>query len=97
MKALVSGISFAIPIDIAKDFLNKAKSRPPTSKPIRSPMDYYIGISMLTLTPSILGEIKARTDKLDDITAGVFLPNVAVGSPAYRYNFRWYCCYKLTT
>ncbi|EDV22717.1 uncharacterized protein TRIADDRAFT_58565 [Trichoplax adhaerens] len=88
MKAVVSGISFAIPIDVAKEFLKNAQLRSSTSKTRRSRMDYYIGISMLTLTPSILGEIQARTDKLDDITTGVFLPNVAAGSPAYRAGLR---------
>ena len=41
----------------------------------------YIGITMLTLTPSIINEMRLRGE-FQNVTYGVFIHRVIVGSPA---------------
>ncbi|CAG9134484.1 unnamed protein product [Plutella xylostella] len=76
---LDSGISFAIPIDYVKEFLEKRKTKPPeVSK-------RYLGITMLSLTPTILMELRMRNPELPtDIQHGILVWKVIVGSPAYN-------------
>lgn len=68
------GISFAIPADIARDFVKKASKavsqrRVPGAK-------YIIGVSMLSLTPNIIRLLQQRTQLPKNVTHGVFLANV---------------------
>uniref|UniRef100_A0A182T6P8 Serine protease HTRA2, mitochondrial n=1 Tax=Anopheles maculatus TaxID=74869 RepID=A0A182T6P8_9DIPT len=85
---VTSGISFAIPIDHAKEFLRKINEAP-TGTERRSPSDVptyrrYIGITMLSLTPEILGELQQRNHKFPPIVrGGVLVWKVIQGSPAY--------------
>lgn len=45
----------------------------------------YMGITMLTLTPSILRELRLRMDAdFPDVDSGVLVHRVVVGSPAYE-------------
>uniref|UniRef100_A0A6A7G1X7 Serine protease HTRA2, mitochondrial n=1 Tax=Hirondellea gigas TaxID=1518452 RepID=A0A6A7G1X7_9CRUS len=90
MKA-AEGISFAIPVDIAKEFMAKAAARrthqkqvPATSTSIRR--RGYLGITMLTLTPDIISELQTKLSSPlpPDLTQGVMVWRVAVGSPAYH-------------
>ncbi|KAL4711574.1 hypothetical protein ACJJTC_003591 [Scirpophaga incertulas] len=76
---VTSGISFAIPIDYVKDFLAKGKTKSPqVSK-------RYLGITMLSLTPDILMELRMRgTEIPPDIHYGVLVWKVIIGSPAYK-------------
>ena len=75
-----AGISFAIPIDAAKDFLQGAvKAEKPTSQ-----QRWYIGISMLTLTPHVMDQLR-RDPRFASVTGGVFVAEVNYGSPAHRY------------
>ena len=76
-----TGISFAIPIDEAKSFLQGARKREKSVPPQR----WYIGISMLTLTPYILDQLH-RDPKFASVTNGVFVADVNFGSPAHRYD-----------
>ncbi|XP_067619353.1 serine protease HTRA2, mitochondrial [Eurosta solidaginis] len=83
---VTAGISFAIPIDYVKLFLKKAEER---HKQGASRMDYpvkrYMGITMLTLTPDILLELKNRTQNVpSNLTHGVLVWKVIVGSPAHN-------------
>jgi hypothetical protein len=44
----------------------------------------YIGVTMLTLTPQIIHELQARNHQLPvDVTHGVLVWKVVIGSPAY--------------
>ncbi|KPJ05171.1 Serine protease HTRA2, mitochondrial [Papilio xuthus] len=76
---VMSGISFAIPIDYVKDFLAKSRSKsPPVSK-------RYLGITMLSLTPHILIELRMRNPEMpSDIKHGILVWKVIIGSPAYN-------------
>jgi HtrA serine peptidase 2 len=84
---VTAGISFAIPIDHAKEFLHKTLERrkkggSPTLD--RRPLRRYMGITMLTLTPEILRELKQRSHSVPDhIQNGILVWKVIIGSPAY--------------
>lgn len=71
------GISFAVPSDFAKKFLNKANKRPPSSS---SESRYGIGVSMFSISPSVYGLVQGRTSF--NVTHGVVLVEVWHGSPA---------------
>ncbi|CAH2984847.1 unnamed protein product [Chilo suppressalis] len=51
---VTSGISFAIPIDYVKEFLEKRKTKSPQVS------RRYLGITMLSLSPNILMELRMR-------------------------------------
>jgi len=90
-----AGISFSIPIDTAKDFLSQAiervKSGKYTSGSSKSPQRtlgpnqrWYIGVSMLTLTPQILEELRRRDQSFNKVKSGVLVPQVNYASPAHK-------------
>ena len=57
-------------------------SRP--TQPIK-PVKRYMGVSMLTLTPAIIQELRQRYGgEFADIDRGVLIHRVTVGSPAYE-------------
>uniref|UniRef100_A0A3P8TZY2 Si:dkey-84o3.8 n=1 Tax=Amphiprion percula TaxID=161767 RepID=A0A3P8TZY2_AMPPE len=70
---VTAGISFAIPSDrIAEKFrLSPTKRR-------------YIGVMMLTLSQSIITELKLRDPSFPDVTHGILIHKVIMGSPANR-------------
>ena len=72
------GISFAVPSDFAKKFLNKANKQPSSSS--FSESHYGIGASMLTISPRVRDHIRSKTSF--DVTHGVVLVNVWRWSPA---------------
>ncbi|XP_068230477.1 serine protease HTRA2, mitochondrial isoform X1 [Palaemon carinicauda] len=89
---VTSGISFAIPIDYAREFMMKAAKKrlelakyPESSPSVRR---RYIGVTMLTLTESIIQELQARGSAPHNIPAdtnhGIFIWRIVVGSPAYQ-------------
>lgn len=89
---VTSGISFAIPVDYAKEFMAKAEKKrtelakyPETASSRRR---RYLGVTMLTLTESIIQELQARGSAPHSIPAeidhGIFIWRVVVGSPAYQ-------------
>lgn len=89
---VATGISFAIPSDYAKGFLHKAEKmmnaqqtpkswfggKPPWGGEPR----HYIGITMLTLIPSILLTLKQRLPDFPNVDNGIFIHKVVMGSPA---------------
>ncbi|KAL0811186.1 hypothetical protein ABMA28_009617 [Loxostege sticticalis] len=76
---VTSGISFAIPIDYVKDFLAKRKTKSPQVS------RRYLGITMLSLTPNILMELRMRNPEMpSDIEHGILVWKVIIGSPAYN-------------
>ncbi|GFG31292.1 hypothetical protein Cfor_12856 [Coptotermes formosanus] len=79
------GISFAIPIDYAKEFLQKTEERRKAGGNYKTRSKRrYMGITMLTLTPQLIHELRARSHELPvDVTYGVLVWKVVIGSPAY--------------
>ncbi|XP_028158310.1 uncharacterized protein LOC114351337 [Ostrinia furnacalis] len=76
---VTSGISFAIPIDYVKDFLAKRTTKSPQVS------RRYLGITMLSLTPNILMELRMRNPEMpSDIEHGILVWKVIIGSPAYN-------------
>lgn len=81
---VTAGISFAIPIDYVKAFLNAnfGKKRDGSGD---TPKRLYMGITMLTLTPEIIFELQQRNHEIPkDIDGGVLVWKVIYGSPAHR-------------
>lgn len=86
---VTAGISFAIPIDYAKEFLARAAERKKDVKTDSVPPRRYMGITMITLTPSILHELKDRKHSIpNDIEFGILVWKVIIGSPAHRSGLR---------
>ncbi|XP_015116393.1 serine protease HTRA2, mitochondrial [Diachasma alloeum] len=84
---VTAGISFAIPIDYAKEFLKKAEARR-NNTGIKNTSELtkrrYMGITMLTLTPDILFELQQRNNNIPpSVRHGVLVWKVMLGSPAY--------------
>ncbi|CAH0401526.1 unnamed protein product [Chilo suppressalis] len=76
---VTSGISFAIPIDYVKEFLEKRKTKSPQVS------RRYLGITMLSLSPNILMELRMRNPEMpNDIDHGILVWKVIIGSPAYN-------------
>uniref|UniRef100_A0A7N6BTI9 Serine protease HTRA2, mitochondrial n=1 Tax=Anabas testudineus TaxID=64144 RepID=A0A7N6BTI9_ANATE len=76
---VTAGISFAIPSDRVRLFLDQAAKRKSSEAKRR-----YIGVMMLTLTPSIIAELKWRDPSFPDVTHGILIHRVITGSPADR-------------
>jgi len=73
---VTAGISFAIPIDYARNFLKMAEERVKGGRPAvdPTPVRRYMGITMLTLTPEILAELKQRGSNIpDSVTNGILV------------------------
>lgn len=83
---VTAGISFAIPIDYAKNFLQKGTERRERGSKgdVIGPVRRYMGITMLTLSDDILRELRERSHFVsDEVTAGVLVWKVILGSPAH--------------
>jgi HtrA serine peptidase 2 len=85
---ITPGISFAIPIDYAKGFLQKyiEKSKAKGwSNRSEAKSKRYIGITMVTISPELRYEMTQRNMiSLPDDTQGVFVVKVSVGSPSHK-------------
>ncbi|KAM6429262.1 serine protease HTRA2, mitochondrial [Rhynochetos jubatus] len=81
---VTSGISFAIPSDRLRTFLQKEEQRKSSWFGNAETKRRYIGVMMLTLTPSILAELKLRDPSFPDISYGVLIHRVIIGSPAHQ-------------
>ncbi|XP_034431400.1 serine protease HTRA2, mitochondrial-like [Hippoglossus hippoglossus] len=81
---VTAGISFAIPSDHLRDFLDKAAKRKSSRSGESDTKRRYIGVMMLTLTPSIITELKLRDPSFPDVTHGILIHRVIMGSPANR-------------
>ncbi|XP_040275436.1 serine protease HTRA2, mitochondrial [Bufo bufo] len=82
---VTAGISFAIPSDRVRNFLQQAEKRGQGSWFGRSEVKQkYIGIMMLTLTPSILADMKFRDPGFPDVPHGILIHKVIIGSPAHQ-------------
>uniref|UniRef100_A0A672IH03 Si:dkey-33c12.12 n=1 Tax=Salarias fasciatus TaxID=181472 RepID=A0A672IH03_SALFA len=79
---VTAGISFAIPSDRLRRFLDEAAKK--KSPRFGESKRRYIGVTMLTLTPSIIAELKLRDPTFPDVTHGIFIHRVVLGFPADR-------------
>lgn len=82
---VTAGISFAIPIDYARNFLKLAEERVKKGRPAeQTAQRRYMGITMLSLTPDIIVELKQRGSPIpDSIHSGILVWKVIMGSPAH--------------
>lgn len=78
---VTAGISFAIPADYALDFL-EASAKKLKDSPSATPDRWYLGITMLTLTPSLIQELQERDPMFPTVSGGVLIWRVVLGSPA---------------
>lgn len=81
---VTAGISFAIPSDRVRLFLDRGRDKQKSWFGELGSKRRYIGVMMLTLTPSIIEELKMRDMNFPDVTHGVLIHRVIVGSPANR-------------
>ncbi|XP_026079845.1 serine protease HTRA2, mitochondrial isoform X2 [Carassius auratus] len=81
---VTAGISFAIPSDRVRIFLERAADKQKSWFGESGSKRRYIGVMMLTLTPSIIEELKMRDISFPDVSHGVLIHRVIIGSPASR-------------
>lgn len=81
---VTAGISFAIPSDRVKLFLAQAAKRKSSRVDDSGSRPRYIGVMMLTLTPSIIAELKMRDPSFPAVKHGILIHRVITGSPASR-------------
>ncbi|XP_022077374.1 serine protease HTRA2, mitochondrial [Acanthochromis polyacanthus] len=81
---VTAGISFAIPSDRVKLFLDQAARKRSAWFGGSETKRRYIGVMMLTLSQSIITELKLRDPSFPDVTHGILIHKVIMGSPADR-------------
>uniref|UniRef100_A0A131Y8D9 Serine protease HTRA2, mitochondrial n=1 Tax=Ixodes ricinus TaxID=34613 RepID=A0A131Y8D9_IXORI len=79
---VTSGISFAIPADYALDFLETSAKKLKEDPSSATSERWYLGITMLTLTPSLIQELQERDPMFPNVSSGVLVWRVVLGSPA---------------
>ncbi|KAF6736328.1 Serine protease HTRA1A [Oryzias melastigma] len=77
---VTAGISFAIPSDKIRQFLAESYDR--QSRGRTDAKKKYIGVRMMTLTPSLAKELKTRHRDFPDITSGAYVMEVIAKTPA---------------
>ena len=81
-KALsADGVSFAIPIDTAKDVIQQLEQRGRVIRP-------YIGIKMLQLNQHNAAQMRQKDPNFPEVKQGILVPHVAANSPAARSGLR---------
>ncbi|XP_062852129.1 serine protease HTRA2, mitochondrial-like [Trichomycterus rosablanca] len=81
---VTAGISFAIPADRLRVFLDRASNKNRSWFGESENKRRYIGVMMLTLTPSIIAELKMRDHSFPDVTHGVLIHRIIPDSPANK-------------
>ncbi|KAG5280262.1 hypothetical protein AALO_G00086980 [Alosa alosa] len=77
---VTAGISFAIPSDKIRQFLAESHDRQSKGKTVNKKK--YIGVRMMTLTPSLAKELKERQVDFPDVTSGAYVIEVIAKTPA---------------
>ncbi|XP_043991601.1 serine protease HTRA1A-like [Gambusia affinis] len=77
---VTAGISFAIPSDKIRQFLAESYDR--QSRGRTEAKKKYIGVRMMTLTPSLAKDLKTRHHDFPDITSGAYVMEVIAKTPA---------------
>lgn len=96
---VTTGISFAIPIDYAKEFLQKTeedarhgKGRPlqhghpaaPGSGDLQALKRRYMGITMFAINNQLIDELRAKLQIPPHVVHGILVFRIVAGSPADR-------------
>ncbi|OCT99291.1 serine protease HTRA3 isoform X1 [Xenopus laevis] len=76
---VAAGISFAIPSDRITKFMTESQD-----KKYKDGKKRFIGIKMLTITPSFAEERKIHNPDFPDVTSGIYVHEVVPNSPAQR-------------
>ena len=80
---VTTGISFAIPIDYAKEFLQKSESRKKSGVLTKQKQKRkFMGITMLAITPQVIGELRSRMQVPHNVYHGIVVFRMVHGSPA---------------
>ncbi|KAF7704887.1 hypothetical protein HF521_020173 [Silurus meridionalis] len=77
---VTAGISFAIPSDKIRQFLTESHDRQAKGK--NTTKKKYIGVRMMSLTPTLAKELKQRTSDFPDVTSGAYVIEVIPKTPA---------------
>ncbi|XP_062859287.1 serine protease HTRA1B [Trichomycterus rosablanca] len=77
---VTAGISFAIPSDKIRQFLTESRDRQAKGKVVTKKK--YIGVRMMSLTPTLAKELKERTSDFPDVTSGAYVIEVISKTPA---------------
>ncbi|XP_056147793.1 serine protease HTRA1A-like [Lampris incognitus] len=77
---VTAGISFAIPSDKIRQFLAESYDR--QSRGRAAAKKKYIGVRMMTLTPTLAKELKMRHHDFPDVTSGAYVMEVIAKTPA---------------
>ncbi|XP_037610106.1 serine protease HTRA1B [Sebastes umbrosus] len=77
---VTAGISFAIPSDKIRQFLAESHERMIKGKTYQKKK--YIGVRMMSLTPSLAKELKERHSDFPDVTSGAYVIEIIRGTPA---------------
>ncbi|XP_072546629.1 serine protease HTRA1A [Salminus brasiliensis] len=77
---VTAGISFAIPSDKISQFLSESYDR--QSRGRGGAKKKYIGVRMMTMTPALAKELKAKQRDFPDITSGAYVIEVITKTPA---------------
>ncbi|CAL8376900.1 serine protease HTRA3 isoform X1 [Gadus morhua] len=83
---VAAGISFAIPSDRITRFLNESVDK--HSKEVRSVKKRFIGIRMLTITPTLVEELKQQNPDFPQVAKGIYVHEVVAQSPAQKGGIR---------
>ena len=75
------GVSFAIPIDTAKDVIQQLQQRGRVIRP-------YIGIKMLQLNQHNAAQMRQKDPNFPEVMQGILVPYVAANSPAAKCGLR---------
>ncbi|KAF8771123.1 Serine protease HTRA2 like protein [Argiope bruennichi] len=84
---VTEGISFAIPSDRAVEFLERTeKAKKESWNPFKSSdkKQKYLGITMLTLTPTVIRELQERNPDFPNVSHGVMVWRVMINSPSFE-------------
>ncbi|XP_077406131.1 serine protease HTRA1B-like isoform X2 [Vanacampus margaritifer] len=83
---VTAGISFAIPSDKIREFL--AESHVRQAKGSNIGKKKYIGIRMMSLTPTLAKDLKDRQSDFPDVTSGAYVIEVLSRTPAEAAGLR---------
>ncbi|KAJ3585759.1 hypothetical protein NHX12_014478 [Muraenolepis orangiensis] len=83
---VAAGISFAIPSDRITRFLNESMDK--HRKDARSIKKRFIGIRMLTITPTLVEELKHQNPDFPEVSQGIYVHEVVPQSPAQKGGIR---------
>ncbi|XP_036449561.1 serine protease HTRA1A [Colossoma macropomum] len=77
---VTAGISFAIPSDKIRQFLSESYDRQARGR--GTARKKYIGVRMMSLTPALAKELKAKHGDFPDVTSGAYVIEVISKTPA---------------